>query len=133
MRLKYILRQIQADHPNFHLGRSFLAVETYHRHIDAVEGRVHPIMTASDHRRIRSKDLLHRRGHPHVTRWTVLSADKSRSPARGQSAVPLQKPALAAIFRSNVIPLLQDKLAGRAPARPPRLFGREHWLGSEVG
>jgi len=30
-------------------------------------------MTAPDHRRIRSKDLLHRRGHPHMTRWSVLS------------------------------------------------------------
>jgi hypothetical protein len=31
-------------------------------------------MTAPDHRRIRSNDLLHRRGHPHMTRWSELGA-----------------------------------------------------------
>ena len=29
-------------------------------------------MTAPDHRRIRSKDLLHRWGHPHMTHWSVF-------------------------------------------------------------
>ena len=36
-------------------------------------------MTAPDHRRIRSKDLLHRRGHPHMTHWSVLAASYSSS------------------------------------------------------
>ena len=36
-------------------------------------------MTAPDHRRIRSKDLLHRRGHPHMTHWSVLATPESPS------------------------------------------------------
>jgi hypothetical protein len=39
-------------------------------------------MTAPDHRRIRSKDLLHRRGHPHMTHWTVLAARESLTTSR---------------------------------------------------
>jgi hypothetical protein len=39
-------------------------------------------MTAPDHRRIRSKDLLHRRGHPHMTHWCVLASRESLSARR---------------------------------------------------
>jgi hypothetical protein len=35
-------------------------------------------MTAPDHRRIRSKDLLHRWGHPHMTHWSVFRGRESR-------------------------------------------------------
>ena len=60
-------------------------------------------MTAPDHRRIRSKDLLHRRGHPHMTHWCVLASRESLwLPAAGQIDSRRRKSALASILAAKL-------------------------------
>ena len=72
-------------------------------------------MTAPDHRRIRSNDLLHRRGHPHMTHWSVLSGRRARD-----SAVPLPYAvgSRARPARSGRSCLRKRRAASRPPVTP---------------
>jgi hypothetical protein len=59
-------------------------------------------MTAPDHRRIRSKDLLHRRGHPHMTHWSVFQGRESPTyQPRAKSIPRAEKTALAAMLAAR--------------------------------
>ena len=71
-------------------------------------------MTAPDHRRIRSNDLLHRRGHPHMTHWSVLSGVSPRSPGSGRFDSTGKITGLASILRPGLCP---------APATAVDTFG----------